>query len=83
MEAIIRTNDRTLFEALLPFLKTLNIAVEITIQPEKVLHKNRKTKVKSKQDLTEFQKLLLTGPVMNDDDYNYFKEKKLDFNKWK
>ncbi|MBI2966614.1 MAG: hypothetical protein HYY40_02215 [Bacteroidetes bacterium] len=36
MEAIIRTDNKTLFETLLYFLKRLNISVET---PEKTFHK--------------------------------------------
>jgi len=33
--------------------------------------------------LSEFQEFLLSAPVMPDEDYNYFLEKKQSFNKWK
>jgi len=33
--------------------------------------------------LTDFQKFLLSAPVMTDDEYNFFLEKKQDFNRWK
>ena len=42
------------------------------------------TKGKSKKkELNEFQKYLLTWPEMTDEDYNYIKEKREHFNKWK
>ena len=34
-------------------------------------------------ELNDFQYFLLSAPVMTDDDYNYFLEKKQDFNRWK
>ena len=83
MEAIIRTENKTLFEALLHLLKTLNITVEAKEQNNKAFLKEKAGRRKQNQILNEFQKLLLNGPIMNDEEYNYFKEKKLNFNKWK
>jgi len=83
MEAIIRTENKTLFEALLHLLKTLNITVETKEQNNKAFLKEKAGRRKQNQILNEFQKLLLNGPIMNDEEYNYFKEKKLNFNKWK
>jgi len=83
MEAIIRTENKTLFEALLHLLKTLNITVETKEQNNKAILKEKAGRRKQNQILNEFQKLLLNGPIMNDEEYNYFKEKKLNFNKWK
>ena len=34
-------------------------------------------------ELTDFQKFLLAAPVMTEDDYAFFLEKKENFNKWK
>jgi len=34
-------------------------------------------------ELTDFQNFLLSAPVMTDEDYKYFLEKKQNFNKWK
>lgn len=34
-------------------------------------------------ELNDFQKFLLTGPVMSDEDYQFFLEKRQDFNTWK
>lgn len=34
-------------------------------------------------ELNDFQKFLLTGPVMSDEDYQVYLEKRQDFNKWK
>ena len=83
MEAIIRTENKTLFEALLHLLKTLNITVETKEKNNKAILKEKAGRRKQNQILNEFQKLLLNGPIMNDEEYNYFKEKKLNFNKWK
>ena len=83
MEAIIRTENKTLFEALLHLLKTLNITVETKEQNNKAFLKEKAGRRKQNQILNEFQKLLLNGPIMNNEEYNYFKEKKLNFNKWK
>ena len=33
--------------------------------------------------LSDFQKLLLNGPLMSDDDYNFFQDKRNNFNHWK
>ncbi|OFX34476.1 MAG: hypothetical protein A2X08_10220 [Bacteroidetes bacterium GWA2_32_17] len=81
MEAIIRTENKCLFEALLHFLKSLNITVETKEQNNKAILKEKAGRRKQNQILNEFQKLLLNGPIMNDEEYNYFKEKKLNFNK--
>ncbi|MBI9039219.1 MAG: hypothetical protein JEY97_13880 [Bacteroidales bacterium] len=35
------------------------------------------------KEFTDFQSLLLSAPVMTDDEYNYFLQKKQNFNKWK
>jgi len=83
MEAIIRTENKCLFEALLYILKNLNITVETKEQNNKAILKEKAGRRKQNQILNEFQKLLLNGPIMNDEEYNYFKEKKLNFNKWK
>ena len=32
---------------------------------------------------TDFQNFLLSGPVMSNEDFNYFLEKKKHFNQWK
>lgn len=54
MEAIIRTNDRNLFNSLLPFLKSLNISIE-TNEVKKQLPKNEPIKSKKKRiDLKSF-----------------------------
>lgn len=34
-------------------------------------------------DITEFQKLLLNGPVMSDEHYKAYKETRKQFDKWK
>ena len=34
-------------------------------------------------DLTEFQKMLLNGPVMSDEEYQAFKETRKRINKWR
>jgi len=34
-------------------------------------------------ELTDFQKLLLSAPVMTDDEYNFFLNKKQNFKNWK
>jgi hypothetical protein len=34
-------------------------------------------------ELNSFQEFLLTAPVMTDEDFNFFLEKKQSFNKWK
>ena len=43
MEAIIRTNDRNVFDALLPFLKSLNITVETKEKKVRLPKKNKKS----------------------------------------
>jgi hypothetical protein len=45
--------------------------------------KSPKAAVLPTADLNDFQKFLLTGPVMSDDDYDFYVEKRHDFNKWK
>ena len=82
MEAIIRTDDKSMFDALLKFLKTLNVKIETKDKPIEKAVAVKDTK-KSKKLLTEFQKLLLNGPVMSDNDFKYFQEKRNELNKWK
>lgn len=36
----------------------------------------------TQNELTDFQKFLLSAPVMTDDEYNFFLEKKQDFDRW-
>ena len=38
---------------------------------------------KPKKELTEFQKFLLSGPVMSDEEYNEFLENRKLFEKWR
>ena len=38
---------------------------------------------KGKNDLSEFQKFLLSAPVMQEEDFQYYNEKKQHFNQWK
>lgn len=52
--------------------------VEIIILP---FHK--KDVSKEKDDLSEFQKFLLSAPVMQEEDFQYYNEKKQHFNQWK
>lgn len=35
-----------------------------------------KQKIKTRKELTDFQKFLLSAPIMTNEDYNYFLEKK-------
>ena len=41
------------------------------------------TKKKQVTELTDFQSLLLNGPVMTDEEYNLFIEKQNHLNQWK
>lgn len=74
----------------LPF-KSIPEFVEVIILPfkNKILINdreniiNKKGSASDKKKLTDFQKLLLDGPVMSDEDYNYFVEKRNHFNQWK
>ena len=48
----------------------------------------KKTKEKKEVEVAvlepnDFQKFLLTAPVMSDEEYQFYLEKRQDFNKWK
>ena len=43
---------------------------------------NQENKENSEEETTDFQKFLLSAPIMTDNDYEYFLSKKNDFNKW-
>lgn len=59
--------------------------VEVIILPFK---SRELTDIEEKQSssattMSDFQKLLLSGPVMSDEDFQFFNEKKAHFNEWK
>ena len=56
--------------------------VEVIILPYNKIYE-RKEKNSKTEHLTDFQEFLLTAPVMTDEDYNYYLEKKQNFNQWK
>ncbi len=77
-------------------LELLELLMQSTfelIREEKVLNKldekrsvPEKTEISKKSsdsDLTEFQKHIIDGPVMTDEDYELFKEKKEHFAQWR
>lgn len=39
--------------------------------------------LKSKKEISDFQKFLLQGPVMNDEQYENYLENRKNFNKWR
>jgi hypothetical protein len=43
----------------------------------------KKEKKTDSKELTEFQKYLLSWPIMSDEEYQYIQEKRKHFNKWK
>jgi len=45
--------------------------------------KKSKSKSKEKEKIKEFQKFLLSWPVMTDEEYNYIQEKRKHLNEWK
>jgi len=49
-----------------------------TSTPPKIVHTNP-----TSSDMTDFQKLLLTGPVMDDKQYEEYKTLRKRFNKWR
>ncbi len=59
--------------------------VEVIILPFK--SKEEKKEVIQKKelanDLNDFQKLLLSGPIMSDEELKFFNDKKTHFNRWK
>ncbi len=53
--------------------------VEIIIFP----YKKEYVKKEKEEELTDFQDFLLSAPIMTDEDYDFYLEKKQDFNQWK
>lgn len=78
MEIRLKIEDSYL-SAFLALLKKLKYVKVEEIETSK----SAKTTVLPTAELTDFQKFLLTGPVMSDEDYDFFLEKRQDFNKWK
>ena len=73
---------------------TVDIRIEQLINTIKKLPANQIEKIKSalndriiaekaKSDISEFQKFLLSGPIMTDEQYNQFKENRKRFNSWR
>ena len=56
--------------------------VEVIILPYNKTYAN-KEKNKKTDNLTDFQNLLLSAPVMTDEEHSYYLEKKQNFNQWK
>ena len=57
--------------------------VEVIILPYQPENVEKKDTLNDKNQLSEFQQLLLQGPIMDDEDFNYFNEKRNHFNQWK
>ena len=38
---------------------------------------------KAKEEISDFQKFLLTAPVMSDEQYNDFQQQRTNFNQWR
>jgi hypothetical protein len=73
---------------------TLNIGYDQLLLLVKQLSANQIAKLKSelddefvlsksKAEITEFQKFLLNGPVMNKEQFNNYLENRKHFNKWR
>lgn len=71
---------------------TVNIQYNQLISILKNLPANQLAKVKSEienieivsnTNISDFQKFILEGPVMSDEQYNTFKEHRKSFNKWR
>ena len=73
---------------------TIDIRIEQLINTIKKLPANQIEKIKSalndriiaekaNSDISEFQKFLLSGPVMTDEQYNQFRENRKTFNSWR
>ncbi len=78
MEIKLKIEDSyvTAFLAMLKKIKYVQVE-EIRPSP------NQKDVQPSTSELSDFQKFLLTAPVMSDEDYQFFIEKRQEFNKWK
>ena len=50
---------------------------------KKPKEKSPAKKKPAKQELTDFQKFLLNGPVMSDEQYKEYKQIRKDLNKWR
>ena len=57
--------------------------VEIIILPYNGNEEMSEYKEETDEILSDFQKLLLNGPFMSDEDFNFFQDKRNHFNQWK
>lgn len=57
--------------------------VEIIILPYNGNEEISEYKEETDEVLSDFQKLLLNGPFMSDEDFNFFQDKRNHFNQWK
>ena len=57
--------------------------VEVIILPFPIQSKSLEYQKDIDEDLNDFQKLLLAAPLMSNEDFEYFEEKRKQFNSWK
>jgi len=57
--------------------------VEVIILPYNIKDETDENQVIENDKISDFQKLLLNGPIMSDEDFSYFQEKHNHFNQWK
>ena len=68
------------FDQLLATIKRLPASKLMQLKSEL---DNNKIEVKAERELSDFQDFLLTGPVMNEDQYQQFQKNRENFNKWR
>ncbi|MEZ4888926.1 MAG: hypothetical protein R3E32_29640 [Chitinophagales bacterium] len=56
--------------------------VEVIILPFKSKEENNEV-IQKNNELNDFQKLLLSGPIMSQEELKFFTDKKSHFNQWK
>jgi hypothetical protein len=66
------------------FDELLHVIQQLPEDKRAILKKelNKKKEQLKKEGLTDFQKLLLNGPVMTDEHYKAYKETRRQFKKW-
>ncbi len=66
-----------------PEIRDREVKVVIMWEEKPVEKKNKRVKGKTKPEVAEFQKFLLSCPVMTDEEYEFVQEKRKHFNEWK
>ena len=65
------------------FNELLHAIQQLPESQRAILQDELKKKEQPKTDITDFQKFLLNGPVMSDEEYKNFKETRKRLNQWR